>query len=424
MSRQEKLLLFVLACINFTHIIDFMIMMPMGPQLMRFFSLSPQQFSFIVSAYSLSAGISGFLAAFFVDRFDRKKVIFWAYLGFVLGTIACGLAPTFGWLIVARTTAGVFGGVLGAQVLAIVADVVPYERRGQAMSLIMSAFSVASVVGVPAGLYLATEISWHAPFLVLGGLGLVVIGLIVRFVPKLDQHLQRAEVRFNPLEVVTAVARNPNQLRALWLTTTIMLGHFSIIPMLSPYMVANVGLSENNLYLIYLTGGLVTIFSAPLVGKLADQRGKYPVFAIFALLSVLPIYLITTMEPASVAYIMFVAAIFFIFSNGRMIPTQAMVSSVVEPKHRGGFMSINSSVQLLAQAAATYGAGLIVSKTPGGQLIHYSWVGYVAMAVILSSILIGRMVRPIEETRPETVEAGEAEPDAAQPVSVAYRPAK
>ncbi|WP_421828195.1 MFS transporter [Larkinella sp.] len=397
MSRQEKLLLFVLACINFTHIVDFIIMMPMGPHLMRHFGLNPQEFSFIVSAYSLSAGISGFLAAFFVDRFDRKKVVLTAYIGFVIGTIACGLAPTFGLLIVARTTAGLFGGVLGAQVFSIVADVVPYERRAQAMSVIMTAFSVASVAGVPIGLYLATKISWHAPFLAIGGLGVIVIGLIIKFIPRLDGHLQRNGNRFNPLEVITTIVRNPNQMRALWLTTTIMLGHFSIIPLLSPFLVANVGLGEDHLYLIYFVGGLVTIFTAPIVGRLADRRGKYPVFVTFALLSMIPMFLLTSMQPSSLTYILSVNALFFIFSNGRFIPTQAMVSSVVLPQQRGGFMSMNSSVQLLAQALATYGAGLIVTKTAGGQLIHYSWVGYLAMAAIFASVFIARKLRPVDE---------------------------
>lgn len=423
MSRQEKLLLFVLACINFTHIVDFIIMMPMGPHLMRHFGLNPQEFSFIVSAYSLSAGISGFLAAFFVDRFDRKKVVLTAYVGFVIGTIACGLAPTFGLLIVARTTAGLFGGVLGAQVFSIVADVVPYERRAQAMSVIMTAFSVASVAGVPIGLYLATKISWHAPFLAIGGLGVIVIGLIIKFIPRLDGHLQRNGTRFNPLEVITTIVRNPNQMRALWLTTTIMLGHFSIIPLLSPFLVANVGLGEDQLYLIYFVGGLVTIFTAPIVGRLADRRGKYPVFVVFALLSMIPMFLLTSMQPSSLTYILSVNALFFIFSNGRFIPTQAMVSSVVLPQQRGGFMSMNSSVQLLAQALATYGAGLIVTKTAGGQLIHYSWVGYLAMAAIFASVFIARKLRPVDEKSappnpqpPELVHPAPKRPDVNRPV--------
>lgn len=401
MTRAEKLLLFVLACLSFTHIMDFMIMMPMGPQLMRFFNLNTQQFSFIVSAYSLSAGISGFLFSFFADRFPRKYILLVAYSGFVVGTIACGLAPTFPMLVVARIAAGMFGGVIGAQVLSIVSDAFAYERRAQAMSVVMTAFSVASVIGIPVGLYLATEISWHAPFLAVGGLSLAVIVLVIRFVPKLDGHLLRGEQRPNPLSVITNIWNNPNQMRALGLSSVIMLGHFSIIPFISPYLVANVGFSESNLYLIYAVGGALTIFSAPVVGKLADQRGKLPVFILFALLSLIPIYLITTMSAAPMTYVLFVTGLFFIFSNGRLIPTQAMTSSVVTPQQRGGFMSINQSVQLLTQSAATYGAGIIIHKTPSGQLENYATVGLLAMIAIFSSIFIARTVKPVEEAVPE-----------------------
>ncbi|MBU1822504.1 MAG: MFS transporter [Bacteroidetes bacterium] len=396
MTRAEKILLFVLACINFTHIVDFMIMMPLGPQLMRYFSIGPQAFGFIVSSYSLSAGTSGFLAAFFVDRFPRKQVVLMAYSGFVIGTLACGIAPNFELLIAARVLAGIFGGILSAQVLSIVGDVFAYERRAQAMSIVMTAFSAASVVGVPFGLYIATEFSWHAPFLFVGFLGFGVILLIWRFVPPLDGHLVSKNLRPSPIAILTTIARSPNQLRALWLTTTIMLGHFSIIPFISPYLVANVGYSESDIYLIYLVGGALTIFSAPLVGKLADRRGKYPIFVVFALLSMIPIYLITHMPEASLSYVLFVSGLFFIFSNGRLVPTQAMTASVVAPQQRGGFMSINSSVQLLAQAMATYGAGVVIGKTATGQLTDYGTVGFLAMGAIFASIFIARYVKPID----------------------------
>lgn len=405
MSRSEKLLLLVLACLNFTHIMDFMIMMPMGPQLMRFFNLSPQQFSFIVSAYSLSAGISGFLFSFFADRFPRKYILLIAYAGFVIGTLGCGLAPTYNLLVIARTAAGMFGGIIGAQVLSIVSDTFPYERRAQAMSIVMTAFSVASVVGVPVGLYLATEFSWHAPFLAVGAMGLVVIGLVWAYVPLLDGHLLRGEQRPNAFSVITNIWHNPNQLRALWLTGTIMLGHFSIIPFISPYLVANVGFSEGNLYLIYAVGGALTIFSAPVVGKIADKRGKLPVFTVFAVLSLLPIYLITSMPPASLTYVLFVSGLFFIFSNGRLIPTQAMTASVVTPQQRGGFMSINQSLQLLMQSVATYGAGLVIQKSPDGQLQNYWLIGLLAMAAIFASIFIARTVQPIDAPISEPAEA-------------------
>jgi MFS transporter, DHA1 family, inner membrane transport protein len=396
MTRSERLLLFVLACLNFTHIIDFMIMMPMGTQLMRAFSIGPQAFSFLVSAYSLSAGISGFLAAFFVDNYPRKHVLLVAYSGFLLGTLACGLAPTYGWLVAARLLAGTFGGVLGAQVLSAVSDMFSYERRASAMSIIMTAFSLASVLGVPAGLWLATTFSWHMPFFVIAGLGLVVLGLLWQYTPRLDGHLLTpGQPRPHPLHVLTDILRNPNQLRALWLTTTIMLGHFSIIPFIAPYLVANAGYSEANLHLIYFVGGLLTIFTAPLVGKLADRQGKYPVFVVFALLSMIPIYLITNLTSGSLVVVLSVSALFFIFSNGRLIPTQAISSSVVLPQQRGSFMSINSSVQLLAQAVATYGAGMIIQKTASGQLLNYPIVGYVAMAAIFASVFIAKTVKPV-----------------------------
>jgi len=397
MTQKEKLLLFVLACLNFTHIMDFMILMPLGPQLMRYFNISPQQFSLLVSTYSFSASVSGFCVAFIADRFPRKHLIISAYTGFVVGTLACAMAPSFGLLMAARTVAGLFGGVLGAQVMAAVSDTFVYERRARAMGVVMTAFSVASVVGVPTGLYLASVWSWHAPFWVVGGLGILVIGLIYWFIPRLDDHLKdRSQNAHKPFEVLTNILENPNQLRALWLTTTIMLGHFSIIPFISPYLVANVGFSEQNIFLIYAVGGALTLFTAPQVGKLADQRGKYPVFVAFALLSMIPMWLITNMNINSLTLILIAAGLFFVFSNGRLIPTQAMTASVVLPQQRGGFLAINTSLQLLMQSLSVYLAGLIIQRQSDGKLLHYDWVGYGAMGFIFISIFIARTLKPVD----------------------------
>jgi MFS transporter, DHA1 family, inner membrane transport protein len=268
----------------------------------------------------------------------------------------------------------------------------------------MTAFSVASVVGVPLGLYLASVWSWHAPFWFVGILGVGVVGLIWRFVPRLDSHLKNYNATTHkPFEVITHILQNPNQLRALWLTMTIMLGHFSIIPFISPFLTANAGFSEKDLYLIYLVGGALTLFTAPQVGKLADKKGKYPVFVVFALLSMLPMWLITNMNTNSLPIVLGTAGIFFIFSNGRLIPTQAMTSSVVLPQQRGGFMAINSSLQLLVQSLAVYLAGLVIQKTPNGQLLHYDWVGYAAMLFIFLSIFIARTVKPVDAKQPVSV---------------------
>ena len=395
MSSKEKLLLFILCCVNFTHIMDFMIMMPLGPQLMSLFNINPQQFGFAVSAYSLTAGVSGFAAAFFADRFDRKNMLFLAYVGFVVGTFACAFAPSYGWLVAARILAGFFGGMIGAQVLSIVGDTFEYQRRARAMGVIMTAFSLASVAGVPAGLWLAAHYSWHAPFLGVGVLGLVTIFLIFSFMPPMTKHLQTEGPARSPLHVLTDIMKTPNQQRALLLSAVLMLGHFSIIPYIAPSLVGNAGFSEKNIFMIYLVGGALTIFTAPLVGRFADARGKYPVFVLFALLSLLPVALITNLWPAPLWVVLTISGMFFIFVNGRMIPVQAMVSSVTTPQQRGGFMGINSSMQQLASGLAATIGGAIIYKTPDGHLEHYDWVGYFSMALIVGSVFLAKKVRAV-----------------------------
>jgi predicted MFS family arabinose efflux permease len=393
MNTKERLLLVILACVNFTHIMDFMIMMPLGPQLMKLFDITPQQFGFAVSSYSLTAGVSGFISAFFVDKFDRKQTLLFAYIGFVVGTFACAFAPTYLMLVGARILAGLFGGMIGAQVLSIVADSVPYERRASAMGIVMMAFSMASVLGVPAGLWLASMYSWHAPFMVVGGIGLVVILLIYFLVPPITGHLQKAIQNHSPFHVLTDIWAAPNQRKALTLSAVLMIGHFSIIPFLAPSLVGNAAFSQDHIFLIYLVGGALTFFTSPMVGKIADKRGKYPVFVVFALLSLIPVWLITNLWPMPLWIVLAISSLFFIFINGRMIPVQAMVSGVVPPEQRGGFMSINSSIQQLSSGVAANLGGLIVVKTVDGHLEHYNWVGYISIILVLLSIWLASRLR-------------------------------
>ncbi|UBM57224.1 MFS transporter [Marinilongibacter aquaticus] len=396
MSSKEKRLLFILASVNFTHIVDFMILMPLGPQLMSIFGIDAQEFGFVVACYGLSAAFSGFGLAFFADRFDRKKVLLFAYIGFVMGTFACAFSPSYRILLIARTITGIFGGMINSQVMSIVADTFGYERRASAMGIIMTAFAVASVVGVPGGLYLTNEFGWHAPFFAIGGLGLIITALVVFFVPNVRDHLENGSPQSANFEVIRNILKDRNQLRALGLSMFIMLGSFSVIPYVSPTLVSNIGYSQEDIYLIYLTGGILTIFTAPLLGKLADKKGKYFVFALFALMSFVPIYFITNMFPAPLYVILAISGLFFITNNGRMIPTQAMVTGVVTPKQRGGFMAVNSSVQLMSQAIATSIGGAILVQRDNGYLDHYAWVGFFSMAMIISSILIAKKVKNVE----------------------------
>ncbi len=372
-----------------------MIMMPLGPQLIRIMHITPLQFSYLVSAYTFSAGISGFAAAFFVDKYDRKSVLLIGYIGFIVGTFACAFAPTYSLLLASRIFAGTFGGLIGAQVQSIVADTFPFERRGKAMGTLMAAFSVASVVGVPLGLYLATLFNWQVPFMVVGALGIIIIPLVYTYIPRMVSHIQLHDVKPNPFSVLTSILNDNNQLRALLLTSTLMFAHFIIVPLLSPFMVANVGFTEHQLTYIYLVGGTLTIFSAPLVGKLADKYGKQSVLTTFSFIALIPLFFITHIGVVPIAVALTITAGFFVFSGGRMIPSMALVSSVVNPQQRGSFMSINSSLQQITTGMAAFIAGTIVTKTPEGPLQHYNWIGYISIAATFACILIAKKLKPI-----------------------------
>jgi len=376
---------------------DFMIMMPMGPILMEAFGITARAYSFLVSAYSISAGICGFIAAFFVDKFDRKNVLTIAYIGFLIGTFACAIAPTYSMLMLARIVAGIFGGILGSQVIAIVGDTIRYENRAEGLSIIMAAFSTASVLGVPLGMYLASTISWHVPFMFVVAVGFVNLLLIYRYLPSLRVHINLSSVKPSPYAVLTNIRKDANQLRALALSFVVIFGHFCTIPSLSPYLTINVGMSIDHVSLIYLIGGAITIFSARIVGKIADRKGKYLIFAICGTLFLIPVYLMTHLQSgASLVLILCVTSMFFLFANGRTITLQAMVSGVVNNEQRGGFTSINSSLIQLGSGAASFVGGIIVEKASDGMLLHYNWVGYMSIFFMILGIILGKYVKPKE----------------------------
>lgn len=386
-KTQERWLLLTLALIQFTHIVDFMILMPLGPQLMRLFAISPREFGLLVSAYTFSAGISGFLSAFVVDRFDRKKVVISLYLGFIIGTVACAFAPNYPFLLAARILTGFFGGVLAAAILAVVADTIPMERRATAMGIVTSAFSAASVFGVPLGLYLASLFSWHAPFLFLSIMSLGVLLLIFKAIPPIQSHMNQG-LRQNPLVILGAVLQSPHQLWALALTLFMVIGQFAIIPFISPSMVANVGFSEAQLTYIYLLGGATTLITGPLIGRLADRWGKLKMVMLFFLVSIIPQFLITHLGPTSLPMALLLTTSFFIVSGGRMIPAMALISGTVEPQRRGSFMSIQSSVQQLSSGLASLLAGMIILKDSQGHLLHYDRIGWLAVVTSLICVAI------------------------------------
>ncbi len=382
---RELVILLTLAAMQFTHIIDFMIMMPLGPQFMRIMALDPQHFAFLVSAYTFAAAASGFVSAFWIDRFGRKRALLTVYGGFIVATALCGLAPNYALLLLARIVAGLFGGVIGALVYTIVADVVPFVRRARGTALVAAGWSLAAVMGVPLGLWIAAMFSWRAPFLVLAAFS-VAIGLLTwRILPALDANLGDAPRR-NPVAQLRAIFGVRNHLTAFAFTVVLMLSVFTVVPFIAPYNVANVGLTEAQLPLMYFAGGLTTLFTAQIIGYLADKYGKKRVFTIIAILSLAPLIVTTHLGRVPLAWVLATTVLFFVMVPGRFGPAMALVTGSVSPRLRGSFMSFNACVQQLGSGVASLTAGLIIGRAADGSLTNYDWVGWLSAGFTLVAV--------------------------------------
>ncbi len=387
--KNERALIITLALIQFTHIMDFMILMPLGPMLLRAFAISPQQFSVLVSTYSICAGVVGLTSVTFADRFDRKKFLTVAYVGFLVGTFACGFAPNYHFFLLARGVAGCFGGVLGALIMSVVGDTIAENRRGQAMGMVMAGFSLAAVAGVPLGLLLANHFGWHMPFFFIGGFGLMVLALIQLFIPTLNSHIAKAKEQGRNIWANYAhVFLNTKHQMAFVFIILLMLSAFSIIPFFSPYMVSNIGFREDQLPLIYLTGGFATIFTSRYIGKLADRHGKLLLFRIFSILTAVIVGVLAHIGRLPIPVVLVLTTIFFIFNNGRFVPAMAFTTTVAAPQVRGSFMLMNSALQSMGTGLASFIAGLIVTKSPSGELQNFVWVCYLAIALAIASVFL------------------------------------
>lgn len=394
-GRESKLLI-LLAAIQVTHIMDFMVMMPLGPQLMRVLHVTPHDFGLLVSAYTFGAAASGFFAAFHIDRLDRKTALLGIYAGFTVTTLLCAIAPGFWTLLAARAAAGVFGGIVGAVVYAIVGDLVPEERRGTAMGIISAAFSLSAIAGVPIGLFLANHFDWRAPFAFLTITGMILWTLCWRMLPRVDRHLE-ARRSGTVFEQLHAVFAQRNHLNAFALIATLMFAGFSVIPFISPYTVANVGLKETDLPYLYLAGGLATLFTSRWIGRLSDRHGKRRVFRVVAAISVVPLLITTNLPPVPVPVAIAASVIFMVFVSGRFVPVMALVTSSVTSRLRGSFLAFNSSIQQLFAGLAAYTGGLIMGRAPDGRITYYWAVGLLAVTATIACIWLAGRVQPAAE---------------------------
>lgn len=395
-AARERGLMWLLALTQFTIIMDFMVMMPLGPQIMRAFAISPANFALSVSVYALCSGLSSFFAATYIDRFDRRRLMLAVYALFALSNLGCALAPSFPLLLAARAFAGVTGGVLGSVVMAIVSDVIPPQRRGEATGVIMTSFALAAVVGVPAGVALGAISGWSAPFFLLVALSVVIWIAGARLVPSLGAHL--AAVRAPLAQILpnlVAMLINPVNLRAYGLTFTMLVSQMLVIPFISVVLVANYGVKVEQIPWIYVGGGAATFFTSPLIGKLADRIGKHRVFRIAGVISIAPILFLTHMPAIPFLALVVFFPVFMVAVSSRMIPMQALLTTIPEPAKRGAFLSINSAVQSMGTGVGAWIGGLLLSTAADGQVIGYGLNGWCAVALLcVAMIWIGQVHPP------------------------------
>lgn len=402
-TLQERLILLVLASVQFTSIVDFMVIMPLGPQLERSIGLDTQKFAMVVSAYTYTAGLAGLISTLFLDRFARRPTFLVLFAGFLLGTFACGFATSFWGLLAARALTGAFGGILGGMALTIIGDVFPENRRGTATGILMMGFSIATVAGVPVGLYLGQRYGWHAPFLVLAGLCLPLFPIAARTLPRLDGHLKGPRAAVSPLARLGETFLAPNHIRAFALTVVLMFGGFSVVPFIAPYLVANVGVLEAQLPFVYIAGGLVTLVGMPLIGRIADRFGKLRTFRSIIPINCCLLFAMTCLPAVPLWAALGMVAATMLSNAGRMVPAMAMITSSVEPRLRGGFMGANSAVQHIAAGIGTSVGGLILAQQKGGPIEHFPVVGLIAATITLSTLWLAGRLRSgtPQPTKPE-----------------------
>jgi predicted MFS family arabinose efflux permease len=401
-SGYQKIAVAMLAFLQFAVILDFMIMSPLGAVIMPDLNIGPSQFGLVVSAYAFSAGLSGLLTAGFADRYDRKKLLLFFYTGFILGTVWCGLAQTFESLLAARVFTGLFGGVIGSVVLAISTDLFAPAMRGRVMGLIQTAFAASQVLGLPVGIYLSNQWNWHVPFMAMAAFGLLGGLLVAWKLQPVDAHLGQPQ-EHSPFMHLFHTVTEKRYLLAFAITALLTTGGFMLMPFSSAYIVNNMGIDLHHLPTVYLVTGLCTIFIGPMIGRAADAFGKFRVFLFGTALSIAMVLIYTHLGHIPLWMLVLVNSVMFVGIFSRMIPFQAISSTVPVATQRGSYNAISASIQQLAGGIASVASGHIVTQAADGRLQHFDTVGYVVVATsIIATALLWRLQRDLPATpRPQ-----------------------
>lgn len=385
----------LLSFLFFAHVMDFVIMMPMGDILMRELNINPKQFSILLSAYSLMAFLMGLLSAMFTDRFDRRSLLLFTVGGFTIGTFVCGIVDHFPLLLIARGLTGAFGGVTGGIIFSIVGDVVPFERRGKAMGVITASFSFASIAGIPFGLWLATHYHWHLPFLFFGIFSSVAFIAAWKMIPPLKEHVRRGESMMN-LQVFKHVLQDSNLVKGILATFLMTLGHFMVVPFITPALIRNNGMSQEEIPFIYIISGIFSLFFSPFFGRLTDKYGTQKVYTVMAFLCIGPVIALTSTHTHHLVVLYSITTLFILMANGRFIAANTLITASVDSEKRGGFMSIRSSIVELAEGAAAILGGVIVAVSISGHLEHFDTLGYLSLVITGLSIFLVRSIKRVD----------------------------
>ena len=408
-SAYQKFAIFVLAITQFTVILDFMVMSPLGDMLMKSLNIKPAHFGFAVSGYAFSAGFSGLLTAGFADKFDRKKLLLFFYTGFIAGTIFCGIAGSYPLLVCARIITGLFGGVIGSVSMAIIADLFSIEQRGRVMGFVQMGFGASQVLGIPIGLYLANIWGWHAPFLWVAAMAILIAFLIAVRLQPLTKHLAVQQDKSAFTHLLHTVAKKEYRI-AFTATALLSIGGFMMMPFGSAFAINNLRITQQQLPIIFMVAGLSTLVIMPLIGKLSDKIDKFKIFALACVWMIVMVVVYTNLSATPLWLVVILNVLMMAGIMSRMIPSTAMVTAIPVMQDRGAFMSINSSLQQIAGGMAAAFAGMVVvQKNKFSPLEHYNTLGYIIVGIsVLSIFLIYRVSQIIKKksgSRPAQKEA-------------------
>jgi predicted MFS family arabinose efflux permease len=392
LSKYQWLVVAILALTQFTVVLDFMVMSPLGDLLMKDLQVKPYQFGIVVSSYALAAGLSGFLTAGFADRFDRKRLLIFFYSGFIIGTLFCGLAQSYEQLVMARIFTGIFGGVMSSISMAIVADLFSLQQRGRVMGFMQMGFGLSQILGIPISLYIASKSSWQMPFYMIVGLSILMLMAILLALKPVRAHLDKKTDR-SAFHHLLATVKNRNYRIGFMATAFMSLGGYFMMPWGSAFAVNNVGISQNELPFLFMVVGVSTFMIMPLIGILADKINKFQLFMAASLVMIASVLVYVHLGETTLLVLIIVNIFMMGGIMARMVPSQALTSSVPELHDRGAFMSINASLQQIAGGiAAIIGGKIVWQYSPSAPLMNFDLLGYVVVGVIIINIYLTRRV--------------------------------